>query len=279
MQLIVDSGSSRSRWVLMDNQEQLKKFEAQGINPTQQSIETIRHILDEINHVLADWKENIQRISYYGSGCGRKSSIQKIGSLLREKFQYGDITIGTDLLGAARAVYKNKSGIIGILGTGSNIGLFDGRQITETKPGHGYIFSEYGSASHMGKLFLQALMDEELSSTTRSLFFEEHDVGLDDLLPALYASKTIAADLGYFARFMHRYRGRPDIAYLIKESIEGLVKRILKMNHDCSLPVSFTGSVAMAFEDTLKKALRENSMPIGLFEKEPINGLIAYHQG
>jgi glucosamine kinase len=44
------------------------------------------------------------------------------------------------------------------------------------------------------------------------------------------------------------------------------------------IPVSFTGSVAFHFRHLLSESAFEQGISIGTIEKEPMEGLIRYHQ-
>ena len=50
-----------------------------------------------------------------------------------------------------------KLGIAVILGTGSNVGLYDGKQLVKTVGGLGYVLGDEGSGVHLGKDIVELL--------------------------------------------------------------------------------------------------------------------------
>ena len=87
----------------------------------------------------------IKRIQFYGAGC-TATNAAIVESLLIELFPAARVEVGTDLLGAARALFADRPGIACILGTGANSGLYDGRLMVANTSPLGYILGDEGGS-------------------------------------------------------------------------------------------------------------------------------------
>src|SRR5690606_15491628 len=104
----------------------------------------------------------ITQIFFYGAGCSAESSKKIIQTALSYIFTHANIQVNTDLVGAAIALLGNTPGIIAILGTGMNVGYWNGTNIEYTSPSLGYILGDEGSGAYLGKLLLTAYFYDEL---------------------------------------------------------------------------------------------------------------------
>lgn len=137
MLIIADSGSTKTDWFVVKNNEITRTFKSQGINPFHQKVNEIKYTLKE--EVLCMMSEEFLssdlNIAFYGSGC-TVEKIPVMRNILAEVFSLPlqNIEVAGDLLGAARAVCGHESGIACILGTGANSCLYDGQEITANTP-------------------------------------------------------------------------------------------------------------------------------------------------
>ena len=160
MILIADSGSTKTDWVLISDTESVS-FQTIGFSPYFVEHSDVSSILlsalpETIN------TDTITQIFFYGAGCGTESSQKIIETALSQIFTLANIQINTDLVGAAIALLGNKSGIIAILGTGMNIGFWNGTNIEYTSPSLGYILGDEGSGAYIGKQLLSGYFYEEM---------------------------------------------------------------------------------------------------------------------
>ena len=76
MLIIADSGSTKTDWFVVKNNEITRTFRSQGINPFHQKVNEIKYTLKE--EVLCMMDEELLssdlNIAFYGSGC----TIEKI---------------------------------------------------------------------------------------------------------------------------------------------------------------------------------------------------------
>ena len=118
--LIADGGSTKCDWVVADstNATILHNFQTAGINPFALSEEQIAELL--ITNVAPQVEGyNISCAYFYGAGVTpEKSAVME--RLLSEHLSLVSVTASSDMEGAARGTIGNSSGIVAILGTGSN---------------------------------------------------------------------------------------------------------------------------------------------------------------
>ena len=125
MHLIADSGSTKTDWCLCNGSTILCTIQTQGINPYHQTEEAIEQVLfEELLPQLNDEAATVQgsqlKIIYYGAGCANETACNRIKEAIYKTLGATDITVYSDLLGAARALCGHEEGIACVLGTGSN---------------------------------------------------------------------------------------------------------------------------------------------------------------
>ena len=101
MVLIADSGSTKCTWIASDG-ARTTNVRTQGINAVQHSAEQIREALAELPPC-----DGVTSVRFYGAGCGETfpEASEKLRRELEAHFGTTDITVESDLLGAARALW------------------------------------------------------------------------------------------------------------------------------------------------------------------------------
>ena len=126
MILIADIGSTKGDWVLV-NDSISYKFKTSGFNPYNQTNNDLLACINTLKNKID--LELITKLFYYGSGCNTDFHIIKLKKTLIRQFKNASVYVESDLLGACRSTCGNNSGIVSILGTGSNSCLYDGKEI------------------------------------------------------------------------------------------------------------------------------------------------------
>ena len=163
---IVDSGSTKSDWRILDengnrkiilNKNGEEEFiKTVGLNPYFLKSE---RIVEEIkkNEYLMDHYKEISHIFFYGAGCSAPKYVEIVKKALDEVFINSKNVVEHDLLAASYACYDGQPVIVCILGTGSNSCYFDGRNPPrEETPSLAYILGDEGSGNHIGKKVLRS---------------------------------------------------------------------------------------------------------------------------
>ena len=154
MILAADSGSTKTDWALLSAGKEPVFFKSAGLNPNFADMATAPA---EIRSALPAGicPEDVSGIWFYGAGVNSLTA-GKMERMLRETFpSAGEISVESDMLGAARALLGRERGFVAILGTGSNSCLYDGAEICRNVPSLGFVLGDEGSGGAMGRLLLR----------------------------------------------------------------------------------------------------------------------------
>jgi N-acetylglucosamine kinase-like BadF-type ATPase len=277
--LIADSGSTKTDWVLLDNNNQIIfQYKTIGFNPYFQSSEDIyneikTNLLPDLNSKIS----KIKSIAYYGAGCSTPDKIKVVKQGLYLAF--GDVPseVNHDLLASARAICGKEAGIACILGTGSNSCLYDGNEIIENVPSVGYLFGDHGSGAHIGKTFIQYYFDGALP-THLAKAFEKSGYHREVILENVYKKPMPSKYLAGVMTFLCNYNNDSFVKKIITECFEQFFDaQVSKYTDAKKWPVNSVGSIAYYYEEILEEVARNKGYKIGNIIKSPIDGLIKYH--
>ena len=153
--LIGDIGGTRSSWALLSSAEgHPHTVELPGFNPVTGDPSALQTALRKAD-LDVEAKNGPLTIFAYGAGCGTKPRAERLRVALADVWPHAHIQVGTDLLGAARGLYGNEAGLVLILGTGMNVGHYDGSFLHLPMPSLGYILGDEGSGADIGKHLLR----------------------------------------------------------------------------------------------------------------------------
>ena len=282
MFLIADSGSTKTDWCLCDKGIVIKKIHTQGINPYHQKEEIIEEVLREelLPQLPKNSESMIQKspsIIFYGAGCANETACNRVKEAIRNVCHATDITIHSDLLGAARALCGHEEGIACILGTGSNSCLYNGKEIIANTPSLGYILGDEGSSAVLGRLLVGDCLKNQLPDALRDEFLTEYNLTQESILEQVYRQPLANRFLASLTPFLSRHRDVPEIHKLLVESFTDFFVRNVKQYRRPWLSVHFIGSIANAFPTELKEAAESLGMELGTIIQSPIDGLVDYH--
>ena len=274
MRLIIDAGSTKMEWILMEGNEVKSRFTTEGFNPNYSD----RQCLVETCHG-ASLPNEIQSIYYYGTGCGNEQNCQTIKEVFQSRFPHAEIHVTHDLMAACHAALGHESGIACILGTGSNACLYDGERITEKAVSLGYLVGDEGSGMHIGREVVRAYFYGFMPEELRMRFEVEYHLDLKAFVQRLYHEGQPSKYLATFAKFAGENQAHPFMHDLVKRCFNAFIEVfVIRDNASSSLKVSFIGSVAFHFQDILKESLADYGLAIGEIMQAPAEGLIRYYQ-
>ncbi len=271
--LIADSGSTKTHWLWFNHHHTPAEIFTQGINPFFQSAEDIAAMLQhELLPKLSS--VSVEKIFFYGAGCSQPDKIETVRKALQQTLRSETIEVEHDLLAAARATCGKESGIVCILGTGSNSCAFDGKNITDNIPSLGFLLGDEGSGAWFGRKLLQAYFYRELPSTLKQLFEEKFQPSKDAVLNVVYGQKNPNRYVASFMPFLIENKNHDYIAALLKTGFEEFVCRfVIKYERHKNVPVHFIGSVAFMNQSLLENILHTHELQPGKFLKSPMEGL------
>ena len=291
MRLIIDAGSTKMGWILMEGHEVKAHFVTKGFNPNYSPLQDLENLLVETrliaspmdNHDVPisrrDESTSLQTICYYGTGCGSEQNCQTIKEVFQSRFPHADIHVTHDMMAACHAVLGHEKGIACILGTGSNACLYDGERITERAVSLGYLVGDEGSGKHIGSEVVRAYFYGFMPEDLRRQFDETYHLELRDFIDKVYHQPQPSRYLATFAKFAGEHQSNPFIKALVKGCFKAFIEAfVLRFEGAKTMKVSFVGSVAFHFQDLLKESLADYGLAMGEVMSSPAEGLIRYYQ-
>ncbi|MES2590638.1 MAG: N-acetylglucosamine kinase [Bacteroidota bacterium] len=282
MILIADSGSTKTDWRLIEENNKTQQFSTQGFNPYFQDSDEIatvlkNELLPQLNPFFSVDTEKIQ-IFFYGAGCSAASKKEIIKAALIQLFPLAVIEVETDLLCAARALCGSNPGIAAILGTGSNTCYYDGKSIVENRASLGFILGDEGSGAHIGKTFIQAYLNQEMPKELADRFYERFKLNIDDILNSIYKKPLPNRFLASFSKFIYQNLKEQFVIDLVANCFEQFFDRhICKYEKYKELKLSCVGSVAFYYSNIFRAVALKKGVNIDTIIETPIAGLTLYH--
>ena len=277
MKLIIDSGTTKTHWVLLEAKHVTENFITSGFNPYYTFTETIRQsIATGLPEGMRSKK--VREVYFYGTGCSTTENCSLMKTILNEFFEEATIEMHHDLYGAAVALLKDSEGIAAILGTGSNSCLWNGREIVECVPSLGWLIGDEGSATHLGKILLKAFLSGEMSADSTTAFYNYTGLDFEGTLHKIYKDNGANRWIADLSRFASAHIEREEICDLVKQNFRDFLSaQIKKYTAYREKEISFVGSVAWYFKDILLEVMREENLRTGIILQQPMDGLIEFH--
>jgi len=277
MKLIVDSGSTKASWGLLEGGEHKSTFNTAGLNPYFHTSESIEAILkaELLPFIVTD---HIKEIHFYGAGCSTEKNEELIRGVILNHFHRAMVFVYHDILGAARALFGSTAGISCILGTGCNCCYYNGKEIFSKVDSLGYLFGDEGAGSYLGKNLVAAYLKKELPADLKDEFDMKYKLSLEDILNSLYNLPYPNRFLASFSAFLAPRQDHQYVHKLVKDSfLAFFAAQVSHYEGYKELPVSFAGSIAHCYHKILEEAASEEGIHIGTIIKNPIEGLLRFH--
>lgn len=275
MKLIAESGSTRTEWALVEDNHLVQRVFTEGLNPF---FQTRREISRSVRLGLPEsfFKKKLDQVYYYGAGCSSYEKKNILGASLVAQFKT-PIQVESDLLAAARGLFKCEAGIACILGTGSNSCFYDGKIIVKNVKAAGYILGDEGSGAVLGKLFLADLLKGLAPKELANEFHEKFRFSVNDVMESVYNLPFPNRFLGTIAYFLGDYMDNEYVYNLLTNNLRSFFNRNVCQYDYINYPIRFVGSLAYAYPDILQEVAQEFGVEIDVIEETPMNGLIEFH--
>ncbi|MFL2639379.1 MAG: N-acetylglucosamine kinase [Flavobacteriaceae bacterium] len=281
MKLIVDSGSTKTDWISIDdNGEILFETQTLGLNPQVLS----EHILEERiinNYEIYQSRKKVTDIYFYGAGCGTEPPKELIRKVFTPIFKNSNFIIKEDTYAAVYSCCnKNEKAIVSILGTGSNCSYFDGKNINQKITSLGYILMDDASGNYFGRQLLRDFYFNHMPEKLKINFEKEFNLEPEIIKDYLYKKPNPNTYLAKFAKFLILNKDLEYSQDLIKKGFNLFItNQILQFSNCLEIPLHFVGSIGFYLQENLKECLKDRGMKCGKILRKPIDGLVAYHQG
>lgn len=278
MKLIADSGSTKTAWKLIGDSGEIKNIQTPGINPF---FRTTEEIYRELNQLLfPETGANIQNIYFYGAGIVNTEKGDIIANALHRIFPEAAIETNSDVLGAARALFGNQPGIAGILGTGSNVCLYDGVKIIAGISPLGFILGDEGSGAVMGRKLLGDYFKEVMPAYLRAAFSEKFKITREEALNRVYRTEKPNQFLAQFIPFLSDHAHSAYCQEFVQQNfMEYFERNVVKLPEFRKYSIGFVGSVAYYFSQILINTASFYGFEQIRILKDPIDGLEKYYTG
>ncbi|SDR67795.1 BadF/BadG/BcrA/BcrD ATPase family protein [Gramella sp. MAR_2010_147] len=279
MILIADGGSTKCDWILLNNEgEQVFKTRSKGLNPAVFKEVVLEERLAE-NPELAEVKDSIERIHFYGAGCGTPTPRELLKSIIANYFTNADeVLVMEDTVAAVHAA-TTEPGIVCILGTGSNSCYFDGEKIHQVVDSLGYILMDEASGNYFGKRLIRDYYYKRMPPEIAEKFEKKFDVNSDVIKMNLYRKDNPNTYLANFAEFIFTNERNGYFYKLLHEGLTDFVhSRVMSYPQVNSVPVHFIGSIAYFSEDIIRSVLQPYGIELGNIVRRPIDALIEYYR-
>ncbi len=275
--LIADIGSTKSIWTVL-NKDSHESYQTIGFNPNYQSKEEISAVFSNVKSNL-----NINKIGacyLYGAGIDSKDSMRALQDICSQQLPSNiDLFLENDLLAAARCCFNdNESGVIAILGTGSNIRSFNKGKLTGESKSLGYILGDEGGGVGFGKHLVRAFIYGDLSPEIEQILSELNHTK-SSIINSVYNEAYPQKYLANFVRIIYPHRYEPSIKLLIEKNFSDFItSHVLKIEDIQNKDLKFVGSMAYYFEDILIETAKKHNITIKHCYQNPMEGLIDYHK-
>lgn len=287
MILLADSGSTKVHWCLVTASGQCSDVFTDGINPLFQTSDAMRNsicnqLLPQISSLL--WAGTLTHVFFYGAGCTPEKKVF-VQRALEGVFKKAEVSVESDMLGAARGLLQRKAGVACILGTGSGSCFYNGETIEWCVPSLGYILGDEGSAAVLGKRLVGDLLKNQLGDDLKEAFFKEYETSMADIIEKVYRQPFPNRFLAKLSKFCADHIEDQRIHDLVYDHFVQFIRRNIVQYFQPSAgniqhsAVGFVGSVAYYYRPILEEAMQAEGLPLGTILKDPIEGLKEYHKG
>lgn len=302
--LVADNGATKCDWAAIGSNGRVERFETAGVNPALCSPDAVESALrSALSQAVAEQPALSQldlgqfalsqpdtphsqilpaEVWFYSAGAASDSLTLPLKRSFARLFPDAEVNVLSDMLGAARALCGTEPGIVGILGTGSNSCLYDGKDIAESGLGGGYVLGDEGSGAWFGKTllsdYIRNLLPEDMAAALR----EEYSLDYQTIVENVYRSEAPSRHLASFFPFVLRWaemgKSREYAGTFLRNGIGNFLDRCIRTRYDCGkFPLNLCGSVAWLCRDMIADCASSRGITLGRIMKAPIEGLVEYH--
>lgn len=282
MILIVDSGSTKSDWLAVDNNgnKLMEKIRTKGLNPEILPEKKLVKIIKKSKELKSN-KNEVTHVFFYGAGCGTENAREVVKRVLQGIFEKAHVEVNEDTLAAVYATINtpDEAAVVCILGTGSNCSYYDGKRLHQRVDSLGYILMDDASGNYYGKQLIRDYFFNQMPENVKLAFGTKYNMETDFVKYNVYKQPSPNAYLAGFAEFMFLQKDSEYIVEMIKNGIRLFAENMIMQykKEIKTVPVHFAGSIAYFAQKEIKEVAEEMGFKVGNFERRPIDGLVPFH--
>jgi len=281
MILVVDSGSTKTDWIgINENGQVLFESQTLGLNPQVLNSNIIRERIVN-NYDLYKYRKDIDKLYFYGAGCGTESPRILIKNVFEDVFVNANkISVKEDTYAAIYATSNiGEKSIVCIIGTGSNCTYFNGKDVQQKVTSLGYILMDDASGNYFGRQLLRDYYFNLIPKEISKKFESEYDLKAETIKDKLYKQPNPNTYLAKFAKFLINNKDSEYSQELIEKGFKSFIERqILQFPDAKEVLIHFSGSISFYLKEELEICLKEYGLSAGNIIRRPIEGLLKYHQ-
>lgn len=284
MILIVESGATKTAWRAVCDDGSVRAAQTDGLSPTCLDVERTRDIIRKAVPELNPEGCHVSDIYFYGAGIVSPESSASISQALEMWCPLAQIHFYSDILAAARALFGDGSGVVAIMGTGSNSCLYECGEIKKNiRPG-GFILGDEGSGVWLGREFLSDYIKGLLPGDLEAEFVKEFGLDYTQIVRKVYKEHAASAFMSSLAPFILSHNENEYVRGLLERCLDSFMRRSLSRypsyasDPDAAHKVGVVGSFGCACEDILREIGSRYDMEFVKFIKSPVDELVAYHK-
>jgi glucosamine kinase len=277
MILVADSGSSKTDWLLYCPGEPTYEIRSAGLNPYFLNEKEIVKVIQSQCNELVKASGKIKEIYFFGAGCSSPDRREIVSNAISQLFSKAFVSIDSDMLGSAYATCGHQAGLCCVLGTGSNIAFFDGKDIHDGKHGLGYILGDEGSGSYFGKTLITDFLHGKMPANIKEQFNSKFNIDKEIVIQNVYQKANANTYLASFAIFLSDIKGTAYGRKLLHDGLTEFIVGCIKTYPDYhQYKCHFVGSVAYYFAAELNTICQEHNVTVGKIIKKPIHDLLDF---
>lgn len=282
MILIVDSGSTKSDWLAVDNNgnKLMEKIRTKGLNPAILTEKKLTKIIKKSKELKSN-RDSVTHVFFYGAGCGTENPRAMLKGVLESIFTNAAIEVNEDTLAAVYATisHPKEAAVVCIMGTGSNCSYYDGETLHQRVNSLGYTLMDDASGNYYGKQLIRDYYFNHMPENVKVAFGAKYNLDSDFIKYNLYKQPNPNAYLASFAEFMFLQKDSEYTINLIKKGIREFAKNMIFQFEEelKTVPVHFAGSIAFFAQKEILEVAEEMGFKVGNFERRPIDGLVPFH--
>ena len=276
---IVDSGATKTEWCFLSEKGEEKRVVTGGLNPYLIGEEGIRNCLEKDLYPFID-NNRVRYVFFYGSGCADNAKKGALQSCLEEFFPKADVSIDSDLAGAALALCGRQPGMVAILGTGASTCFYDGETIHNEVPSLGFILGDEGSGARIGIHFLADYLRGGMPQELRDKFAPLCPYPVHEIIDTVYHGRDVSRFLGEMAVFLDGRMSHPYVREVLTRQFTAFFKtQVLPYGEKAQEnPLNLVGSIAYFAQEILREAAQSCGLKVGKVLKSPMEGLVVHYQ-
>lgn len=275
MFIIAESGATKTDWRSVADDGSVVSVQTEGLNPMMMSQAQLSSIIGKAIPSLNPEGRQVSHVYFYGAGLVSSQTVAVLEAIIDMWCPFSQVEFHTDMEAAARAVFGDGSGVVAIMGTGSNSCLWEnGSIVRNIRPG-GFILGDEGGGAALGRMFLSDYIKGLVPEGLASLFDKEFGLDYPAIVKGVYKSEAPSRFVASFARFVCDNRNDGYAAGLIERNIRDFIERSLVRYGNRH--VGIVGSLACACRDELETIGKQYGLEFVKFVKSPIDALVAYH--